>query len=135
MSVLRKAIRLLTVPFRIAWTGVLIAYVIVGSAICLLVGAVVAYWVALALAYIFLPEALAEVMWVWGSSLYAEHQWIKVTTIVAFTLLLLPILAAWPGRNPLEEVIHEKKMNELNNNMIATRPQEPRRQSGERCRN
>lgn len=134
MSALRKAIRLLTVPFRIVWTGVLIAYVIVGSAICLLVGAVVAYWVALAFAYIFLPEAWAETMWVWGSSLYAEHQWIKITTIVAFTLLLLPILAAWPGRDPLEEVIHEKKMNELNNNMIATRQQEPRG-SAERRRN
>lgn len=124
MSALTKAIRLLILPFRIAWTGVLFAYVIVGSAICLLVGAFVAYWVALTLSYIFLPEAWTEAMWMWGSSLYAEHQWFKVATIAAFTLLILPILAVWPGRDPLEEAIHDKKMNELNNNMIAAREQD-----------
>jgi hypothetical protein len=124
MSALKKAIWLLAVPFRVAWTVFLIAYVLVGSAVCLMVGAFVAYWVALTFSYIFLPEAWTEAMWVWGASLYAEHHWIKVATIAAFTLLLFPILAAWPGRDPLEEVLHEKKMNELNNNMIAARQQE-----------
>jgi hypothetical protein len=121
MSALMKAIRFLILPFRIAWTGFLIAYVIIGTAVFLLVGSFVAYWVVLTLSYIFLPEAWTEAMWVWGSSLYAEHLWIKVGTITAFTLLLLPIFAALPGRDPLEEALHEKKMQELNDNLIAAR--------------
>lgn len=126
MSALMKAIRLVILPFQIAWTGVLFAYVIIGSAVCLLVGSFVAYWAVLTISYIFLPKEWTEAIWMWGSSLYAEHLWIKVGTIAAFTLLLLPILATWPGRDPREEAVHEKKLQELNDNLIAARQQTQR---------
>jgi hypothetical protein len=121
MSALMKAIRVLILPIRIAWTGIQFAYVIISSAVCLLVASFVVYWAVLTISYILLPEEWTEAMWIWGSSLYAEHHWIKVGTIAAFTLLVLPILAVWPGKDPLEEAIHEKKTAELNDNLIAAR--------------
>ncbi|MBP2236583.1 hypothetical protein J2Z31_003097 [Sinorhizobium kostiense] len=90
----------------------------------LLLGGFVAYWLALTFSYLFLPEAWTESLWLWASGFYAEHTWFKVVTITAFVLLLFPLLGYWPGRDPLEEAAHERKMIELNKDLIAVRKRE-----------
>ncbi|MFC0808934.1 hypothetical protein ACFHWW_26425 [Ensifer sp. P24N7] len=124
MSAYSKAIRVVALPFRAAWTGILIANFLVIAAAALLVGSFVAYWLELAFSYLFLPEVWTEALWSWASGLYAEHTWFKVGTIAAFALLLFPVLGYWPGRDPLEEATHERKMVELNKNLVAVQQQE-----------
>ncbi|OHV80286.1 hypothetical protein [Ensifer sp. LCM 4579] len=124
MSAFSKAITVVTLPLRAAWTAFLIVNFLVVAAAILLVGAFVVYWLALAFSYLFLPEVWTEAIWSWASGLYTEHTWFKVATIAAFVLLLLPVLGYWPGRDPLEEAAHERKMVELNKNLIAVQQQE-----------
>ncbi|PJR12807.1 hypothetical protein [Sinorhizobium meliloti] len=124
MSAFSKAITVVTLPFRAAWTGFLIVNFLIVAAATLLVGAFVAYWLSLAIAYVILPEVWTEALWSWASGMYAEHTWFKAVTIAAFVLLLLPVLGYWPGRDPLEEAAHEKKIVELNKNLVAVQQQE-----------
>lgn len=124
MSALERAIWMVKLPFRAAWGALLIANFLVFGPLFLLVGAFVAYWVALTFSFIFLPEAWTEAMWAWASGLYAEHMWFKIATIAAFTLLVMPILGFWPGRDPLEEAANDKKMRDINDAMIAAQQQE-----------
>jgi len=125
MSAVEKAIWLVKLPFRVAWTALLILNFLIVAPVVLAVGAFVIYWVALTISYILLPEAWTAAMWAWGSGLYADHMWVKVATIGAFTVLVSPIfLLAKDGRTD-EEIRKEdeERLRLANDALIAQRNQ------------
>ncbi|MFA1676871.1 hypothetical protein ACDY97_30130 [Rhizobium mongolense] len=104
-----KAIRVMTLPFRAAWTGFLVVNFVVVAAAVLLVGVFVAYWLALAFSYMFLSETWSEMLWAWASGLYADYTWFKVGTIAAFALLLSPLLWATGEHRTASEIKEEEE--------------------------
>ncbi|MER9580905.1 hypothetical protein [Mesorhizobium sp. M0276] len=121
MSALKKAIRLLILPFRIAWMSVKVVGFLISSVLCLWLGAFVAYWVALTFSYTFLPDAWTEAMWAWASGLYDRHLWFRVATIAPFALLVgLPFAFLKDGRTPQERRREEEERHrQLNDDLAA----------------
>lgn len=124
MPAQRKALRLLTFPFRAAWVLILIANFLVLSAVCVLFAAFIAYALALTISYVFLPTEWTQALWQWGADLYAQSSWFKAATITFFVLLLLPILRFWPMRDPQADAAREREAMRLNEDLIAARQQE-----------
>ncbi|MBY5766636.1 hypothetical protein HFO06_26640 [Rhizobium leguminosarum] len=124
MSAARKALRVVVLPFRAAWFLMLIANFLAVSGVCLLVGAFVAYGIALAFSYAFLPAEWTQALWRWAADLYAQSSWFKAAALAFFTLLFLPILRFWPARDPVGDAAREREITRLNDDLIAARRQE-----------
>ncbi|AHF88322.1 hypothetical protein RLEG3_04270 (plasmid) [Rhizobium leguminosarum bv. trifolii WSM1689] len=124
MSAARKVLRVVVFPFRAAWFLILIANFLVVSAVCLLVASLLAYGVALAFSYAFLPAEWTQTLWRWVVDLYVQSSWFKAATIAFFIFLLLPVLRFWLARDPVADVAREREITRLNDDLIAARRQE-----------
>ncbi|MBY3053731.1 hypothetical protein [Rhizobium laguerreae] len=124
MSAARKALRVVVFPFRAAWFLMLIANFLAVSGVCLLVAAFVAYGIALAFSYAFLPAEWTQALWRWAADLYAQSSWFRAAALAFFTLLLLPILRFWPARDSVADTAREREITQLNDDLIAARQQE-----------
>ncbi|KNY31263.1 hypothetical protein FLX27_23270 [Agrobacterium tumefaciens] len=124
MAMYRKALTVFTLPFRAVWLLIQIACFLLVSAACILVAAFVGYWVVLTLSYAFLPLETTENIWQWASDLYEQSVWFKAATIVAYLLLILPILRFWPGEDSIVEAARKREMMRLNEGVIAARRQD-----------
>lgn len=121
MVVHRKALRVLALPFRVAWLLILIPSSLPVAAACVLVAALVGYAIVLTFSYAFLPAETTEFLWQWAADLYAGSAWFKAATIAAFVLVILPILRLWPAKDPVADAAHEREMTRLNDDLIAAR--------------
>ncbi|MBY5337077.1 hypothetical protein HFO99_24715 [Rhizobium leguminosarum] len=124
MSAARKALRVVVFPFRAAWFLTLIANFLVVSAVCLLVAFFVAYGIALAFSYAFLPVESTQALWQWAVDLYAQSSWFKAATVAFFTLLFSAILRFWPARDPVADAAQEREITRLDDDLIAARRQD-----------
>ncbi|TBZ97198.1 hypothetical protein [Rhizobium leguminosarum] len=124
MSAARKALRVVVFPFRAAWFLILIANFLVVSAVCLLVAFFVAYGIALAFSYAFLPAESTQALWQWAVDLYAQSSWFKAATVAFFTSLFSAILRFWPARDPVADAAREREITRLNDDLIAGRRQD-----------
>ncbi|NKM48721.1 hypothetical protein GFL91_27955 [Rhizobium leguminosarum bv. viciae] len=124
MSAARKALRVVVFPFRAAWFLILIANLLAVSVVCLLVASFVAYGIALAFSYAFLPAEWTRALWQCAADLYAQSSWFKAATIAFFTLLFSGILRFWPARNTVADAAREREITRLNDDLIAARQQE-----------
>lgn len=127
MSAARKALRVVVFPFRVAWFLILIANFLALSAVILFFASFVAYGIALAISYTFLPAEWTQALWQWAADLYAQSSWFKAAIIAFFTLLFLPILRFWPARDSVADAAREREITQLNDDLIAARQQEQRR--------
>ncbi|WFS69586.1 hypothetical protein CFBP4996_26295 (plasmid) [Agrobacterium leguminum] len=134
MAAYSKAIRVVTLPFRAVWTGFLVVNFFIVAAAALLVGAFLAYWLALAFFYFFLPEVWTESLWSWASGLYAEHTWFKVSTIAAFALLLGPLLWATGEHRTASQIKEDEERDRRVSSDIAAQ-QSLRREADRRAAN
>ncbi|MBO9171537.1 hypothetical protein ACQZ4Y_18655 [Rhizobium sp. L80/93] len=123
MSAYRKALRLITFPFRAAWILILLANLLVVSAVWVLLAAFVSYGLALTISYAFLPTEWTRGLWHWAAELYAQSGWFSAATTFCFVLLLLPILKFWPARDSQAKIARERKATRQNNDLIAARQQ------------
>ncbi|CDZ40284.1 Hypothetical protein NGAL_HAMBI1145_53170 [Neorhizobium galegae bv. officinalis] len=119
MPAARKALRVVVFPFQAARFLILIANFLAVSAVCLLVASFVAYGVALAFSYGFLPPEWTQALWQWAQELYERLSWFRAATIVFFTLLFLPILRFWPARDSVADAAREGEITRLNDGLIA----------------
>jgi hypothetical protein len=124
MMVYRQAFRAFTIPFRAVTSLIRAASFLLVSAACILVAAFVSYAIVLTFSYAFLPVEMTAALWDWAADLYTRSSWFKAATIIFFMLLVLPILGAWPGRDPIGDAAHERKMMRSNEGLIAARRQE-----------
>ncbi|MGV1794340.1 MULTISPECIES: hypothetical protein [unclassified Rhizobium] len=123
MSAHRKAIRVVTFPFRAMWFLVLVANLLVVTAACVVIAAFLAYGLALTLSYLLLPTEWTRALWQWAADLYEQSHWFKGATITFFVLLFLPILKFWPGSDPKADAAREREANRLNDDLVAARQQ------------
>ncbi|MET3595100.1 hypothetical protein ABID26_004512 [Mesorhizobium shonense] len=129
MPTLNEAIRLLILPFRIAWISLKVAWALIGCVLCLWLGAFLAYWIGLTLAYMFLPEAWTQAMWAWSSGFYHDHLWFRVATIAPFTFLVaLPFAYLKDERTPEQRTKEMEQRRKQNDDLIAARQQEQLRE-------
>ncbi|MBB3649194.1 hypothetical protein FHX14_005428 [Rhizobium sp. BK619] len=124
MSAARKALRVVVFPFRAAWFLMLIANFLAVSGVCLLVAAFVAYGIALAFSYAFMPAEWTHALWQWAVDLYAQSSWFRAATITFFTLLFSTILRFWPARDPMADAAREREITRQNDDLIAARQQD-----------
>lgn len=124
MSAARKALRVVVFPFQATWFLMLIANFLSVSAGCLLLAFFVAYGIALAFSYAFLPTESTQALWQWAVDLYAQSSWFKAATIVFFTLLFSVILRFWPARDPVADAASEREITRLNDDLVAARRQD-----------
>ncbi|MGO7185812.1 hypothetical protein ACCT14_31585 [Rhizobium brockwellii] len=124
MLAARKALRVIVFPFRVAWLLVLIANCLAVSAASLFFASFVAYGIALAISYAFLPAEWTQALWQWAADLYALSSWFKAATIAFFTVLFSAILRFWPARDPVGDAAREREITRLNDDLIAARRQE-----------
>ncbi|MBX4870168.1 hypothetical protein HJA85_24840 [Rhizobium bangladeshense] len=123
MSAHRKAVRIVTFPFRAMWFLVLVANFLVVMTVCVVITAFLAYGLALTLSYILLPTVWTRALWQWGADLYAHSHWFKGATITFFVLLFLSILKFWPGSDPKADAAREREAERLNDDLVAARQQ------------
>ncbi|MBX4893762.1 MULTISPECIES: hypothetical protein [Rhizobium] len=121
MSAHRKALRIVTFPFRAMWFLVLVANFLVVMTVCVVITAFLAYGLAMTLSYILLPTEWTRALWQWGANLYAHSHWFKGATITFFVLLLLPVLKLWPGRDLKADTAREREAARINDDLIAAR--------------
>lgn len=120
----RKALRILFFPVRAVWFLILLVNFLVVSAACLLVAAFVGYAIALTISYAFLPTEWTQALWQWAAELYDQSPWFKAATIAAFVLLLLPILALWPGKDPRDDAARKREIDMINDHLAARQQRE-----------
>ncbi|WP_245510456.1 hypothetical protein [Rhizobium leguminosarum] len=124
MLAARKALRVIVLPFRAACFLMLIANFLVLSAVSLFFASFVAYGVALAISYAFLPTEWTQALWQWAADFYAQSSWFKAAIIAFFTLLFSAILRFWPARDPVADAAREREIARLNDDLIAAQRQE-----------
>ncbi|MBY5774846.1 hypothetical protein HFN63_32985 [Rhizobium leguminosarum] len=123
MSAHRKAVRIVTFPFRAMWLLVLVANFLVVATVCVVIAAFLAYGLALTLSYLLLSTEWTRALWKWAADLYAHSHWFKGATITFFVLLFLPILKFWPGSDPKADAAREREAKRLNDDLVAARQQ------------
>lgn len=126
MSAHRKALRIVTFPFRAAWVLILIANFLVVLAVCVLLAAFISYGLALTISYAFLPTEWTRALWQWAVELYAQSGWFRAATVFCFVLLFLPILKFWPARDQQTDSAREREATRLNDDLIAVRQRQQR---------
>jgi len=121
MELYQKALRIAALPFRVGWFLILLVSFLPVAAACVLVAALVGSAIVFSLSHAFLPAATKALQWPWAADLYARSAWFKAATIVAFVLVVLPILRLWPVKDPAADAAHEREMARLNDDLIASR--------------
>jgi hypothetical protein len=120
----RVVLRAIAFPFRLAWNLILMANFLVVAASFALIAAFTAYALVLVGSYLFLSPDWTLAIWGWAADLYAQSNWFKAAVIVAFLLVLFPILGFWPGRVLNEE--RDRELRRLNDDLVAARQRDCR---------
>jgi len=123
MSAHRKAVRIVTFPFRAMWFLVLLANFLVVAIVCAVMIAFLAYGLALTLSYLLLPTECTRALWQWAADLYAHSHWFKGVTVTIFVTLFLSILKVWPASDPKADAAREREAKRVNDDLVAARQQ------------
>lgn len=123
MSAHRKAVRIVTFPFRAMWFLVLLVNFLVVAIVCAVIIAFLAYGLALTLSYLLLPTEWTRALWQWTADLYAHSHWFKGVTVTIFVILFLSILKVWPGSDPKADAAREREAKRVNDDLVAARQQ------------
>lgn len=123
MSAHRKAVRIVTFPFRAMWFLVLLVNFLVVAIVCAVIIAFLAYGLALTLSYLLLPTEWTRALWQWAADLYAHSYWFKGVTVTIFVILFLSILKVWPGSDRKADAAREREAKRVNDDLVAARQQ------------